>query len=194
MTKASHNTFTYFSPRQWYLKPFAFIAKCQGKTLFQQIREGITVFDLRLRQSRHGGWIIAHNAFIYGNEDDIYSCLAYLDSEAKYSEKPIYVRILHEVRNKEQAAYSSSQQFDLFCGVLARFYPNIKFFGGQRTMDWQQDHVFPAENDIVYIERHASVMWPKWLHWCPWIYAKLYNKANDRLLQDKEIVVYQDFI
>ena len=195
MIKASHNTFSYYKPRQWYLRPFAFIAKCQSKSLAQQIEEGIRVFDLRLRMDKDGEWIIAHNAFIYVKGfDKIMHILDLLNAESKYSDKQIYVRVLHEVRNNRQALYSSSIDFNLLCDRLTKDFPNLRFFGGQRTMDWRQDYVFPSKNCIEYIERHASVRWPKWLHWWPWLYAKLYNKANERMYKNKDVVVFTDFV
>ena len=195
MIKASHNTFSYCSPKQWYLKPFAFIAKCQSKALYQQVHEGIKVFDLRLRIDKDGELVIAHNTFIYVKGfDKIMYILDWLNAESKYSDKQIYVRVLHEVRNNRQALYSSSIDFNLLCDRLTKDFPNLRFFGGQRTMDWRQDYVFPSKNCIEYIERHASVRWPKWLHWWPWLYAKLYNKANERMYESNDIVVFTDFV
>ena len=195
MIKASHNTFSYYKPKQWYLRPFAFIAKCQSKSLAQQINEGIKVFDLRLRMDKDGEWIIAHNAFIYvKGYGAIMNILTWLDVEAEYSKEKIYMRVLHEVRNNRQALYSSSIDFNLLCDRLTKDFPNLRFFGGQRTMDWRQDYVFPSKNCIEYIERHASVRWPKWLHWYPWLYAKLYNKANERMYESNDIVVFTDFV
>lgn len=195
MIKTSHNTFSYYKPKQWYLRPFAFIAKCQSKSLAQQINEGIRVFDLRLRMDKDGEWIIAHNAFIYvKGYDAIMNILEWLNVESEYSKEKIYVRVLYEVRNNRQALYSSSIEFNLLCDRLTKDFPNLRFFGGQRTMDWRQDYVFPSKNCIEYIERHASVRWPKWLHWCPWLYAKLYNKANERMYKNKDVVVFTDFV
>lgn len=195
MKKASHNTFSYYNPKQWYLRPFAFIAKCQNKSIFQQVCEGIKVFDLRLRMDKNGEWVIAHNAFIY--ERGLYKIdciLNWLNAVSLACKEPIRVRVLHEVRNRRQAQYSSSIAFNTLCDRIAYKYEHIKFFGGQRTMDWQQDYVFPPSDDIAYIERHASVMWPKWLHWWPWLYAKLYNEVNERMYENEDIVIYQDFI
>lgn len=195
MIKASHNTFTYASPTQWYLKPFAFVGKCQNKNLDKQVKSGIRVFDLRIRMDKNGEWIIPHNAFIYIRGIDMITyILKWLDEQAHHLNEKIYVRVLHEVRNEKQAVYSDSIEFNKLCDGFNKTYTNLKFFGGQRTMDWQQDYVFPQENELQYIEIHASVKWPKWFHWCPWLYAKLYNNKIEKEYKDKDVVIYQDFV
>ena len=194
MTKASHNTFSYAEPLQWWLRPFAFVARCQSKTLQEQVEAGIRVFDLRIRQDKNGGWIIAHNAFIYVRGIKILHALEWLDEVARESDLPVYVRVLHEVRNSRQARQSSSVAFNSLCDWLNRTYHHIMFFGGQRVMDWRQDYVFPTVGDIDYIERHASVRWPRWLHWWPWLYAHLHNEEIEKEYQDKSDVVFMDFV
>ena len=195
MTKASHNTFSYAEPLQWWLRPFAFVARCQSKTLQEQVEAGIRVFDLRIRQDKNGEWVIAHNAFIYVRGiEAVYYFMKQLDDMARESDLPVYVRVLHEVRNKRQEKYSSAIGFNIECDWLNRTYRNIRFFGGQRVMDWRQDYVFPPQNEIEYTELHASMRWPKWLHWWPWLYARLNNERNERKYADKDMVAFMDFI
>lgn len=194
MEKASHNTFSYARPLQWWLRPFAFVARCQEKTLKEQFNAGVRIFDLRLRRGKNGEWVIAHNSFVYARGIDIDCIMEQLDDMARESEYPVYVRVLHEVRNKRQEKYSSAEDFDIQCGWLKMAYRNIRFFGGQRTMDWRQDYVFPQQNEMEYTELHASMRWPKWLHWWPWLYARLYNERNEREYADKDMVAFVDFI
>ena len=194
MKKASHNTFSYAEPLQWWLRPFAFVARCQGRTLTEQVEAGIRVFDLRIRQDKNGQWIIAHNAFVYARGIKILHALEWLDEVARESDLPVYVRVLHEVRNQRQARQSSSVAFNALCDWMQHRYRHIMFFGGQRVMDWRQDYVFPTAGDIDYIERHASVRWPKLLHWWPWLYARLHNDEIEKEYQDKPDVVFMDFV
>ena len=195
MTKASHNTFSYAEPLQWWLRPFAFVARCQNRTLTEQVEAGIRIFDLRIRQDKNGEWVIAHNAFIYTRGlDTIKRKLSWLDGKARDGGYIVYVRVLHEVRNSRQERQSSSVAFNSLCDWMQHEYRHIMFFGGQRTMDWRQDYVFPTAGDIDYIERHASVRWPKWLHWWPWLYAHLHNEEIEKEYQDKPDVVFIDFV
>lgn len=195
MTKASHNTFSYAEPLQWWLRPFAFVARCQDKTLTEQVEAGIRVFDLRIRQDKNGEWVIAHNAFIYTRGlDTIERKLGWLGNKAREGGYLVRVRVLHEVRNERQARQSSSVAFNGLCACMECKYRHIMFFGGQRTMDWRQDYVFHTAGDIDYIERHASVRWPKWLHWWPWLYARLHNEKIEKEYRDKPDVVFIDFV
>lgn len=193
MEKASHNTFSYLRPMQWWLRPFTFVARCQSKTLQEQFGEGVRIFDLRLRREKNGEWVIAHNAFVYARGIKILHALEWLDEVARESDLPVCVRLLHEVRNRRQERYSSSIEFNMMCDWLNRTCHNIRFFGGQRVMDWRQDYVFPPQNEIEYTELHASMRWPKYLHWWPWLYAHLHNDEIEKEYQDKPDVVFMDF-
>lgn len=195
MEKASHNTFSYLRPTQWWLRPFAFVARCQSKTLQEQFGEGVRIFDLRLRREKNGEWVIAHNAFVYVRGfETIERIMEQLDDMARESDLPVCVRVLHEVRNERQERYSSAIGFNTMCHSLCHAYRNIRFFGGQRVMDWRQDYVFPPQNEMAYTELHASMRWPKWMHWWPWLYAQLYNECNEREYADKDMVAFVDFV
>ncbi len=195
MEKASHNTFSYLRPMQWWLRPFAFVARCQSKTLEEQFGAGVRIFDLRLRREKDGGWVISHNAFVYARGFETIECIMdRLDDMARESDLPVCVRVLHEVRNRRQEKYSSGIDFNIMCDWLNRAYRNIRFFGGQRVMDWRQDYVFSQQNEIDYTELHASMRWPKWLHWWPWLYARMYNERNEREYADKDMVAFVDFV
>jgi hypothetical protein len=37
MKIASHNSFTYLRPRRWYMRPFAFMARCQRWPLLRYL-------------------------------------------------------------------------------------------------------------------------------------------------------------
>lgn len=57
---ASHNSFTFLEPTKWWLKPFAFLWKCQDKTLEQQYKAGVRYFDVRVFLNKEGEWQICH--------------------------------------------------------------------------------------------------------------------------------------
>ena len=197
MIKGSHNTFTYLRPTKWYLRPFAFIAKCQNKTIEKQLEHGARCFDLRVRMNSEGELEVAHNAFVYiKGIQQLDEILRRMSKNTPPGER-IYIRVLHEVRNVEQEKYSSKEDFETICILLQYLQEeltNIRFFGGQRTMDWRQDFVFPQENEMQYVEKHASVDWPKWFHWWPWLYAKFYNKHIIEEYKDKNIILFYDFL
>ena len=48
MILASHNSLTYYKP-QWYLRPLAWIGRCQSKTIQEQYELGVRYFDIRIK-------------------------------------------------------------------------------------------------------------------------------------------------
>lgn len=64
----SHNSLTYLPVKQWYLKPFGWMARCQSKTLNEQFYiYGVRLFDFRVRFDKDGGIIHAHGPFKFGD-------------------------------------------------------------------------------------------------------------------------------
>ena len=50
MILGSHNSWSYLTPRKWWMKLFRFVAQCQDydiKTQYEQF--GVRCFDLRLK-------------------------------------------------------------------------------------------------------------------------------------------------
>ena len=77
MNKASHNTMTYLPVRQWWLRPFAFMARCQSKDIKDQCR--ITgFFDIRVRFRFHKGIptpVFAHGLAEYKFDPGVFTTI-----------------------------------------------------------------------------------------------------------------------
>lgn len=54
MKLASHNTVTYPTIKQWYLRPFTFMARCQSRSHIEQYKRGARFFDIRVRFDKNG--------------------------------------------------------------------------------------------------------------------------------------------
>lgn len=52
--KGSHNTMSYLPPRHWWMRPFRAIARCQSRTLLEQLDAGAEAVDLRVCFDRRG--------------------------------------------------------------------------------------------------------------------------------------------
>lgn len=60
MELGSHNSLTYLPVKQWYLKPFKWVAKCQSKTIDEQFCDyGVRLFDIRVKFN-NGEPVVAH--------------------------------------------------------------------------------------------------------------------------------------
>ena len=50
----THNSLTGYKPVHWYHRPFAFLWRCQTKTLKEQLEKNVGYFDIRIRMDKDG--------------------------------------------------------------------------------------------------------------------------------------------
>ena len=86
---ATHDSLTAYPVKNRLLRPFAFLSRCQKKTLEEQYAAGARSFDLRFARYR-GKWYGAHGATIYDiTPEEAMETLASLP-------EPVYFRVLCE--------------------------------------------------------------------------------------------------
>jgi hypothetical protein len=200
---------TYLTPAQWWLRPFAFAARCQRKTIGEQFREEVDVFDLRIAFDKNGNPFFAHGIVSY--KEDVYSTLAFLQNCATlfgpWHADHIYVRVINE-RNKDFLRFAQ------FCDEIVATYPDLVFFGGRNKKDWQILYDFreiEIENKIVdryssnnhgYCKfdgltetEHKNFTGTIIDDLYPELYAKKYNEKMRALYENEaDAILYQDFI
>lgn len=196
MILGSHNSWSYLPVRRWWMKPIAFMAKCQRKTIREQYDLGVRCFDLRLyfddkllgAGSCRQVMYVAHGIFLYKiSGEELREHLRWLDERGD-----CYVRILHEARTKRQYTKPCVCAFRMMCSFYRYEYPNIRFWCGRNLYDWTVDYDFCSDPSCE--ERYGSVSDRKWLYvWWPWIYARLQNKKILEHGTDKDILLV-DFI
>lgn len=162
----AHNTLSAYRPRKWWMKPFAFVYKCQRKNLYELIDNGVTFFDIRIRYDR----------------DNIRACHGVADFDVNVSytlwhivdflDRPVIRLIL------EKGDEADRKRFVKDCENLEDFYPDIKFIGGNFKPTWERLYTF--KNDDVHdnIVQYIGSMQTWWGKICPWLYAKLRNRKN----------------
>lgn len=183
----SHNSWTYLPVKQWYLKPLAFIAKCQNVDIKTQYEKyGVRCFDLRVRFDSENGIVVAHGIFEYKiNWFELLEQLKYLD------DNHCHLRVIHEVRNKKQYTDFSKSTFIEFCEHIKKF-KNIKAWCGINLYNWDFDYTFEEEPSCE--ENYSSVKALKLIDdWCPWLYAKMNNKEIIKDGTNKDILLI-DFV
>ena len=179
----SHNSMSYLPPRRWWMRPFAFMARCQSRPLYEQLYiYDIRYFDLRVRFI-NGNPTFAHGLISYNG--DVFDALNTLNSY----HTPIYVRLLLETAKADQ------QQEDLFCDfcadILSR-YPNLRLHCGRRKFDWHVLFCFP-DREPTLDQKVASMTGTILDDWFPWLYARLNNRSNLLHGTDHDILLL-DFI
>lgn len=185
----THNSFSYLPVKQWWLRPFAFIAKCQDKPIYHQILE-CSALDIRVcfeNNKIH----FAHGAITY--KGDVTEILK--DSLIYFNRiRCGYVRIILEKYTDDNIDIQNIL-FRNFCQWLKVSFPNIKFYGGNYKKTWERIYDFKSnvnENIIQYISSMTDdARWYEKI--CPRLYAKRMNHINKKKVKDNCIHLF-DFI
>lgn len=173
MVIGSHNSWSYLPPRRWWMRPVAFMARCQRVDIRTQYEKyGVRCFDLRVRFDRYGLGVVAHGAVEYCHTASrIYEDLAWLDARGG-----CFVRVLHEVRSARQYRRHAEGLFRAFCARIESSYPHLRFWCGRNLFSWGLDYEFVSP-DPTCEERYASVCPPRKIDdWWPWLFARRKNR------------------
>ena len=185
----SHNSWSYLTPKKWWMKLLAFTAKCQAVDIKTQYEKyGVRCFDLRVRFNKNDGLILAHGIVEYNiNWYDLMFWLQYLNDRGD-----CFVRVIHEARNKKEYTLYSKQHFIYLCEDIICDFKNITFWCGRNLYNWEVDFTFKATPSCE--ENYSSVKSPKLIDdWWPWLYAKRHNKKIKQEGTDKDILLI-DFV
>lgn len=196
MILGSHNSWSYLPVRSWWMKPLAFMARCQRVDIRRQYELGVRCFDLRLSFDDN---------YIYTNDNKqvmyvAHSCFQYkitskeLEEHLKWlnEQGDCYIRILHEVRRKSQYTKMNVTAFKMMCLFYKDKFSNIKFWCGRNLYNWEYDYNF--EFYPTCEEKYASVCSPKLIDdWWPWLYARFHNKSIRKEGTDRDILLI-DFV
>lgn len=193
MILGSHNTLTYLDPKNKWLKPFTFMARCQNIPITDQYEVGARLFDFRIIFNKWAEPSIAHGIMEFSiYQENLENIFKWLDSKGENED--IWVRILNE---RDENYYI----FIKFCEKLKHNYPHIKFFGGRNKKDWHQLYDF-GYGDPNMIDKYASQNFDVfdrgtgwyWDDLWPWIYAKLHNKKWRKQCAGYDGYLMQDFV
>lgn len=200
----SHNTFSYLKPRKWYHYFTIPFARCQSKDIFQQYKEDIRCFDIRVRFTKNGKIKFCHGLFegklklpvekIYDYFDDNiyldsydYKSIDFINWLVKIfplTEK-IYFHLVLET-NKEDLV--QEKYFINFCKefdfVIKKYgFKNIILLGGIRKFDWKLIATNIKSQELNFFQHISSYSKYKeaikvrfYEKICPWLYAKRTNK------------------
>ena len=185
---ASHQTMSYGTPRRWWMWVVDLCARCQDKSLVEQIRDaGVEMIDIRIR---FGSSFIPHFAHgLVEYTEDVFVSLGIADSCARQYRRKIMVRLMHEERKPTEEARC---RFAAFCRKVEKDFPNLVFFGGMNRYDWS-DVVYDfgrGTMDSAIDERVSSV---RSLGLFPYLWAKINNGRILRQGTDKEFLM-MDFL
>lgn len=197
MKIASHNSWTFLRPKKWWMRLIAFTARCQRTDIIQQYyKHNVRCFDLRVRFDKNGNLILAHGIIEYdADKNFLYHNLGILNFWST-PEIPVYVRLIHEVRNLKGYTPQEVRYFQAFCKEVEEKFHAIYFWCGENLLpDGKQcvDYELHGRHPSV-LELYASVTKPRALDdWFPFVYAVTHNRKNIAKGTDREFLM-MDFV
>lgn len=149
----SHNSWSYLPVRQWWLKPFAWMARCQDIRAGLQSWVSVEGFDIRVRFDKYGAPHFAHGLIEY--DGDVYWHL-----RLNLPDKRV-ARVTLET-TPFMSCYQRAKQkelFWIFCDYLANTvaYKNVTFYGGWPRDEWRQKAYEFGTKEPDVTEMHGSV-------------------------------------
>ena len=202
MRLASHNSWSYASPKYWYMYPFRFMARCQKQSIPYQWNAGVRMFDLRLFFDKKGNLLVRHGIMSFSiSIEKLLADLDYLNR--KTSEGPVYVRVLLEQNHKVKSQEFQELKFKEFCELLDNSFNKIYFLEGRRKYDWKQLYNFHyITPPIIHCYSSTTSMFGsdknKWYakldDFWPWLYAQIHNADNYAKYLNSDNFIMFDFI
>ena len=182
MKLASHNTFTFLTPRTWWMRLLAFTARCQRVNFATQLDRGAQMFDIRVRFKGSGVPILCHGLIEYQEYIPVTDSLLYLNYCCKRDDIHYYCRIVLETKHPDDFQI---QSFRALCKAYQDTFQDIVFFGGNDRSDWSCQHPvydFGTPMPDINVKRaRTTALFPRFPRlddlW-PWLYARLFNHRN----------------
>ena len=158
MRLATHNSLSYICP-QWYLRPFAWVGRCQNLTLQEQLNYGVRYFDIRIKFLKNGRAVSGHGLLTYNV--DIATVLYLLDLK-----KDCTVRL-----TLENTKNDGINRFRDFCKEAVKEFTDVHFVGGCVKGTWE--NIVDLGWSLIKEEYWTF----SWKHPIPYPY--MYAKANN---------------
>jgi len=180
---ASHNSWSYLSPRRIWMYLVAPFSRCQSKSIDGQLALGVRMFDMRIKIVNSKVYL-AHGLM----EFEFIPTLSDLAKIQKV--EGCSIRILLENRRPDN---DSVKIFKAIAVSLKNQYPTIQWFGGHGAhgSDWGRHYVRLSPTP-GYTEDHASVSVEGLLRIFPRIYAKRFNKRIKAAKHEQPVMI--DFV
>jgi hypothetical protein len=161
MILATHNSLSYLKP-QWWLRPFAWVGRCQSLTIEQQLEYGVRYFDIRVKldtyKIRSGHGLLTYDVDVFYMVQKI----AQFDN--------CVIRLTLE---NKKANYIQIDLFKKLCESFQGAHTNITFVGGYQKGTWE--HLYYFGNYIPVLERYWTYQKGRRFPF-PKLYAWLNNK------------------
>jgi hypothetical protein len=160
---ATHNSGTGEKGYGWWSFLYAPFAKCQSKTLVEQFREGVRLFDIRVRK-RGDKWVFAHG--LWESEDAVGYALSDLNLVAFKTGAKAMLMVTYEGECKDKVGFMAEVS-SLDC------YSWLEIVDvSVKKPKWR---TLARYNDVSYNQCFRVLDFSTWhtLVTIPWIWAKV---------------------
>lgn len=187
--KGSHNSATGEKSANFLSKLVKPFAKCQSKTLKQQLEDDVQAFDFRVRY-KNDKLIIVHG--LWNSGLNINTILKKIVSHARFSNKEYYVRIIYTGEVYDE----NYHKFELWCKRV----PNKTLIKYNIVDKFGYKFYKNFNNHCEHLYKDLSVNFKTfyWLIPIPWLWNKLIKPNIEEkvanLLNAQDVVLYNDFV
>ena len=192
MNIISHNTFSYLPVRQWWMKPFGWLARCQSMDISDQFSYGMTGIDLRIRFDRKGHPVLAHGMVEY--DADAMRIIAILKDWDITNGNGTCMRVMLETTSCMNDIERRRQKllFADMCRYLKALFNNIVLWGGWPRDEWGKKVYDFGTDEPSVTEMHASVAWRnsdnrfrRTFSWLPNLWIRSWAKRHNNEIISK---------
>lgn len=177
---ASHNSFTAYPVRKWYMRLLQIFAKCQNVSIGGQRFYGVEVFDIRVRIGENEKLIPCHGLVEY--EADVENVIKYLENVG------LYYRIVLE--NKIGGNKTSEQDIYIIKEIfISDEYPHCLYVSDKK--DWNTTRNPYCKRQFKEKNEHGGTF-------CliPRFWVRKFKKYKDWRSKnyDQETIFWYDFV
>ena len=164
----------------WWLKPLALIinptSKCQNKTIKEQLKDGVRLFNLQVAYHR-GKWRFSHGMALY--KENVFETIALMRSFAT-ERKPIYFQLYLD---KSWWCKQDVDEFEWLIEGLKKEFCNDNLVMLDTWVEGTNYHPYHSGKRLNSSEHYWTLSWSRsvaknWLDKLPLpkYHAKKYNK------------------
>jgi hypothetical protein len=177
---ATHNTMTYLPAHNALVELFSSLWRCQGRTLQEQIQQGVRVFDIRVAYSRKHRLCFAHGLATLQDRGEFLASVI-----NRLERNNCWYRIVLERGNTNILRYK--QMPHCFAIIVKKNWQVL----------WQRNGFTPQVVDNSFVPFVSDKPWYKQLSWKMFSTPKRWARKHQPTAEewaDNETIYYYDWI
>lgn len=199
----SHNSMSYLPPKHWFWRLFTPFWRCQNKTIEEQIKAGVKLFDIRVVWDRKlDSWQFAHGLVQFGWKKGDPLSVGLEPTLTLLEAHGCLYRIVLE-RGSEYDEERFKSWFGFGADIWWKSHPHcisaIRKRGWKSVRSRRFDYAYKNMQlaDHSFVPFHSDRPWWKQLSWkmfcTPRLWAKRHNTVQQGWEEDRDTVHLYDF-